>query len=907
MAPDCVLRVLYLEASVQDAAQVNDALAKSRHGIAVTTVYDIDGFLAALENGHWNLVLMDYALHSDPVVGHALGELGAAPPVVLLGNGESRQALSVQAACVLTRHELSALVPLLDHLLHAVRQNGPERDFGMREGKLRAVFDANIIGILYAHRDGLIFDANDAFLRLSGHSRRDVEEGHLNWVEMTPPEVLETDLRNVARVLAGERIEPYESQLIHKDGHCLDVLVCYALLEGANDAGVAFLLDITEQKRNERAIEMAGQFHLAILDSLSQHLCIIDETGRILEVNRAWRRFAQAQGVDVGPADNYFEACRADFTFGEYAERALTGMRDVLQGKADMFTMEYPCETATRRYTFRMAATPLETPDGIRLVISHDDITERKDAEEALAASDQFYRATLNALNTQVCILDESGVILAVNQAWSEFGGSNGLWRPVVGENYFAQCKIQGLYRDRALEGIRQVLTRQRELFMQDYPLHDGERRRWFHMTVTRFERPGMIRLVMTHEDITERLEAEEAIKALTGQTRSLLDNMSDLAFMKDTELRYMAINEPAAAFCKISPEDIVGKTDFDLFPEAVALKFRRDDERVLQSGQRILLEEEIGLEDGSTVWLETVKTPIRDPDGRIIGMTGISRDITRRKEAESMLVASHDHLEKLVSERTAELEKANRTLQENERLRSNFVSALTHDLRTPLIAQKRLIELLKDMGESGRDKQDFLMHGLEKNNENLLDMVNKLLETYQYVEGRIVLVLEQFNLVMLVEECFQEMKEIAEDKQIRLSNAIGVDLFPVTADRGLLKRVLINLIGNAIENIPEYCEITLSAHRHADSWGLCVADNGMGISSELLPNLFERYFPRSTGQHRKIGSGLGLFICKMIVELHEGEIKVESNVGQGATFCITIPDHLSAALGLLEDGRHNE
>jgi two-component system, sensor histidine kinase and response regulator len=250
------------------------------------------------------------------------------------------------------------------------------------------------------------------------------------------------------------------------------------------------------------------------------------------------------------------------------------------------------------------------------------------------------------------------------------------------------------------------------------------------------------------------------------------------------------------------------------------------------------------------------------------------------------------------IQERTSQYEIAgtihsfNRMVQqlrETEKLRNTFVSTLTHDLRTPLIAQKRVLKMYDEFNHELPQEMAVMNAQLLKNNEHLLDMVNRILESYQYEAGKIVLHPEPFSLSKLVEECFSAVSPLAQSKDLRLMNQVPADMSDLYADKHQLKRVLQNLIGNALENTQKDHQVIVRARPWDSYMTIEVEDNGIGISSELLPHLFTRYF---TGNRlrQKIGSGLGLYICRMIVELHGGSIEARSDLGEGTLIRIRIP-----------------
>ncbi|MBI5575394.1 MAG: PAS domain-containing protein [Deltaproteobacteria bacterium] len=186
---------------------------------------------------------------------------------------------------------------------------------------------------------------------------------------------------------------------------------------------------------------------------------------------------------------------------------------------------------------------------------------------------------------------------------------------------------------------------------------------------------PGQIR----NDDADFRLDAElgKCAAELLGTNRrlveihkrnkALLDSIPDIAWFKDVESRYIAVNRPFALACGKNPDDLVGKTDFDLWPKDLAERYRADDRQVMRSGRMTRLEEPLLDSRGRSFWLETIKVPIRDDSGRIVGTVGIARDFSERRRIEAELRRSHDELELRVVERTLELTEANLSLREIE------------------------------------------------------------------------------------------------------------------------------------------------------------------------------------------------------------------------------------------------
>ena len=223
---------------------------------------------------------------------------------------------------------------------------------------------------------------------------------------------------------------------------------------------------------------------------------------------------------------------------------------------------------------------------------------------------------------------------------------------------------------------------------------------------------------------------------------------------------------------------------------------------------------------------------------------------------------------------------------KETERLRDDFIATLTHDLRTPLLAAIQTLRFFLD-GSLGNltDQQKVLLSTMLQSNEDLLGLVNALLEVYRFESGKLNLCKTVFSINDLVTQCYEELEPLSKKKNItfNLHSDIDSELL-IDADRAEIKRVIINLCGNALNytNKDGIIDIFVKA-QHGDLI-FSVADNGNGIPSEDIPNLFMR-FSQGTSKKRSTGTGLGLYLSRQIIEAHGGKIWVESKVNKGSEF----------------------
>lgn len=223
---------------------------------------------------------------------------------------------------------------------------------------------------------------------------------------------------------------------------------------------------------------------------------------------------------------------------------------------------------------------------------------------------------------------------------------------------------------------------------------------------------------------------------------------------------------------------------------------------------------------------------------------------------------------------------------KETERLRDDFIATLTHDLRTPLSAAIQTLRFFLD-GSLGKieDKQRVLLATMLQSNEDLLGLVNALLEVYRFESGKLSLCKTVFSINDLVKQCYEELEPLSKNKNISFNLHCDTDEnLLIDADRAEIKRVIINLCGNALNYTNKGGTIDIYVKAQCGDLIFSVADNGNGIPKEDIPNLFMR-FSQGTSRKRSTGTGLGLYLSRQIIEAHGGKIWVESKVNKGSEF----------------------
>jgi signal transduction histidine kinase len=252
----------------------------------------------------------------------------------------------------------------------------------------------------------------------------------------------------------------------------------------------------------------------------------------------------------------------------------------------------------------------------------------------------------------------------------------------------------------------------------------------------------------------------------------------------------------------------------------------------------------------------------------------------------------AHQELEKRVEERTRELKQALEEVKMVSKRKSGFVSSVSHELRTPLTSIKGYASIL--LSQSLGALPEPVRQRLEKINihsDELTKFINDLLDISRIESGRFSIKQEPVDLKRIAEEAVDLVSVIAKEKQIALSFNCPEDARPIFADYGQIKRVLINLINNAIKFTPQKGKINIKCHRLNNQVQVDISDSGCGIPEEAIEKIFEEFYRVDNPINQEVkGTGLGLALVKNIIEAHTGKIWVKSKVGSGSTFSFTLP-----------------
>lgn len=372
---------------------------------------------------------------------------------------------------------------------------------------------------------------------------------------------------------------------------------------------------------------------------------------------------------------------------------------------------------------------------------------------------------------------------------------------------------------------------------------------------------------------VQEKIRSQEEIDLLKYEQyllSALMNYSPDHIYFKDRESRFVRINQShALVFGLSSPEQAVGKTDFDFFTDEHAQGAFRDEQEIIRTGIPVTKEEKQTWADRPDTWVATSKMPLFDDDKNVIGTFGISVDISERKQIEE------------------ELKIKNEELKAINAAKDKIFSIIAHDLKSPFQGFLGLTEILADNTENF-SKEEMVDIGTEmyQATVNLFALIKNLLQWAQMQSGSIIFQPKTIQLAHLVIESIESCRQRSKQKGIRILNEVP-ETFLVEADETLLNSVLLNLLSNAIKFTHGGGTVIVKAHSNSNQIiEISVTDTGTGMSKELVEKLFvigEKTGKIGTGG--ELSTGLGLLLCKEFVDKMGGQILVESEEGKGSTF----------------------
>lgn len=370
--------------------------------------------------------------------------------------------------------------------------------------------------------------------------------------------------------------------------------------------------------------------------------------------------------------------------------------------------------------------------------------------------------------------------------------------------------------------------------------------------------------------DITEQADYSRS----SSQVQVLLDNLPFVAWFKDLQGRYLAVNKSFEDHYCCLKENVIGKYDFEIFSKAQADTFLFGDVEIITRRQKVSFEEQ----NAEGRWNEVFKSPIFNDYGNVIGTTGISRDITDKKLQEQAL---HE----------AELREM-QLLQESMELKDSFLTMITHEFKTPIAIINAAVQTMEiTCRDEINEKMQNYLNKIKQNSLRQQRLVENLLDITKLKAGRMKPKFKNVEIVSLTKEIVESVRIYADQKQLKLTFHSVCKETIVSTDMERYERILLNLLSNAIKYTPAKRSIDVMLHRNGQNLVISIKDKGIGIPEDKKLLIFERFSQADTSLTRQAeGTGTGLYLTKLFVESIGGSIHLTSREGFGSTFSFSLP-----------------
>ena len=627
-----------------------------------------------------------------------------------------------------------------------------------------------------------------------------------------------------------------------------------------------------QRQRTERALAVERCFVAATLDSIPALVTVLDTAGRVVRMNEPC---SQLTGISLAHAIGlpFVEE------FLEERDRAWVAnkLRDAVVGLASG-----PHETAwrgvggsSRRVSWTLR--PLQGPTGEiqYLIVSGQDVTDQREMEKTLLKSEARYREVVENSLGFVFTCSMEGRLTSLNAFTAETLGYRA--EALIGRFVTELSDAEGAA---AFQDCLNTLESAEE-WQGALPLRrsDGVYRR-IAVRSRRMQLPGERPFVLNHGmDVTEQHEAEEALHMATRQRELILEAVDDGIFGMDLNGKVTFINEAGARMLGYTAEQLVGRDLHELIHHSHAdgTPYSRSTSPILQALRRCepirMRDEVFWRQDGTAVPVEYSATPLLE-EGQVSGMVVAFQDVSERRRLEKM--------------------------------KDEFISTVSHELKTPLTSLRASLGLIQSGTLDKRpEKQRQMIELAIGNCDRLVRLVNDILDFDRGEKGRLALNPEAVDPMTLLRRAADVAHNAAT--QARIEFRFEVNAATVFADEGRVLQVLNELVGNAIKFSPPGTAIRLAAWdvdgvapgaAASEAGAVCfmVEDQGRGIAPEKLERIFDRFEQGDASDSRALGgTGLGLALCRSIVEQHGGRIWAESEVGKGSRFLFTLPAAVAA------------
>ena len=490
-------------------------------------------------------------------------------------------------------------------------------------------------------------------------------------------------------------------------------------------------------------------------------------------------------------------------------------------------------------------------PSAAGLVVLSQDITGRKQAEEALQRSEKLLRALADTAPSIMWIADPDGTIIFHNKQWIEYTGIS----PKENANDWPELVLHPGDLDRYMQAWQQALKEGSDYEIEvRYKRHDGVYR-WFS-TSAKPARDTSGRITAWFGSTTD-IHERKLLEVERGKYAALISSSDDAIVSKTLDGTITGWNHAAERMFGYTAEEAIGQHITLIIPPELHQE-EEDIIRKLRQGIRIRHYETVRVrKDGTRVDVSLSISPIKDSAGKIIGAAKIARDITERIEL--------------------------------ERRKDEFISMASHELKTPITTLKGFTGmLLRKFERQGMQEEVPMLTRMDAQINRLTKLIDELLDVSKVQAGRLDYEEEPVDLAALLQETVEILQPTSPTHTLIVKETTHA---MIMGDKDRLGQVLTNLISNAIKYSPQANQVDLSITTSNKTVMLGVRDYGVGIPKAQQKHIFDRFYRGRVSRSKAFpGLGMGLYIALEIVKRHGGKITVESEEGKGSTFVVSLP-----------------
>ncbi len=652
-----------------------------------------------------------------------------------------------------------------------------------------------------------------------------------------------------------------------KDGSTFPVKVNITKVKLEKMYAIAIVRDLTEQKRNTEAMEIAKDYAQNLIETTNAIVIGLDTNGNIVVFNKAAEEITGYTRSELN-GRNWFETMVPRQRYPNVWEKF---EKISVSGIPKKFENPILTKHGEERYIVWHNNQTIENGHVVGTISFGIDITERRKSEEDLLESRQILKGIINTIPVRVFWKDRNLVYLGCNEVFAHDAGYTDPAEIIGKDDFQMGWRDQAeLYRSDDLSVIES--GKSKLLIEESQTTPEGKT---ITLLTSKIPLLGfnseIIGILGTYIDITERKHSEEEILMLAHSLKSVNECVS----ITDLDDKILFVNESFLRTYGYKKEELIG--------QKISIARAQNNQSELIS--EILPATKLGgwtgellnrKKDGSEFPIHLSTTIINDKAGKPLGLIGVATDITEQRLFEKELIRAKERAE------------------ESDRLKSSFLANMSHEVRTPLNSIIGFSELLADPDFEDDQKDEFINH-IITNGNNLLSIISDIMDISKLESGEVKIYSKKINVHNIISNIENQYHLLAKEKNLELTHThpLNSEETVIFADPQRLRQIFNNLMSNAFK-FTAHGKIEIGYQPVGEMVEFCIKDTGIGIPHEYQEKIFDRFRQVDNEKNRKYGgNGLGLAISKNLVELMGGKIRLISEPGIGTEFYFTLPAYL--------------